>query len=153
RIAAAPVVCDLLHACWTWVSPAQLAKKLARYEPGSIVKTLSELERHDFVERSSAARNARKTAMDLWSAWNPAAGFLHFATKEQDFSEDHWGDFQRLKRPAGREPMLPPFKSYAKASKTPLPHTPDGSEFVQVLRDRRTWRKFSAADVPFEKLA
>jgi SagB-type dehydrogenase family enzyme len=91
--------------------------------------------------------------MEGWSSWNPAAGFFHFSSKDTEFATDQWGAFEELKRRAKNDPMPVPVKTYPRASRTKLPHLPTKGEFPEVLRTRRTWRKYGRDPVSLEALA
>jgi SagB-type dehydrogenase family enzyme len=151
RISAAPVVCEILDACSNWRSPGELASTLAAYNIRSVRSTLRQLWRLGFLESSRHGRDNREVAMESWLPWNPAAGFFHFSTKDQAFAMDHFGAFQELKRRARFDPMPRPVKNYPGAPRTPLRRAAGkNSEFAEVLRTRRTWRKFSATPVPLQ---
>jgi SagB-type dehydrogenase family enzyme len=152
RISAAPVVCEILHQCSEWSSLGEITAAYASYDRRSVRRTLKQLSQLGILETSRGKRDAREVAMQSWSPWNPAAGFFHFSTKDQIFAMDHLGAFQELKRRAKSDPMPPPVKRYPGAPRTNLARTSVNSEFVQVLRNRRTWRKFSMSPVPLEKL-
>jgi SagB-type dehydrogenase family enzyme len=152
RISAAPVVCEILHHCSDWRSLEQLAGALAHYQPHSIARALRQLDRRCILQSSLRDADPREVAMEAWSPWNPAAGYFHFSTKDQSFAMDHFGAFQQLKRRTKSDPMPLPVKSYPWAPRTALARVAGDSEFVQVLRNRRTWRKFSAHPVPQQDL-
>jgi SagB-type dehydrogenase family enzyme len=151
-IAAAPVVCEILHHCSDWRSLEEVANALPHYQPSSITRTLWQLHLRGILQSSHREEDAREVAMEAWSAWNPAAGYFHFSTKDQSFAMDHFGAFQELKRRAKSDPMPRPVKNYPGAPRTSLARAEGNSEFVQVLRDRRTWRKFSARPVAQREL-
>ena len=147
RISAAPVVCEILHHCSNWRSLEELTRVLAHYQPRSISPALRQLHRRGILQSSLRDTDPRENAMEAWSPWNPAAGYFHFSTKDQAFAMDHFGAFQALKRRAKLDPMPLPVKNYPRAPRTALARSAGNSEFVQVLRNRRTWRKFSASPV------
>jgi SagB-type dehydrogenase family enzyme len=152
RISAAPVVCEILHHCSDWRSLKELASALTHYRPRSITLALRQLHRRGILQSSLRKADPREIAMEAWSPWNPAAGYFHFSTKDQGFAMDHFEAFQELKRRARSDPMPVPVKSYPRAPRTALARAAGNSEFVQVLRNRRTWRKFSASPVPQQDL-
>ena len=91
--------------------------------------------------------------MEAWAGWNPAAGFLHFSTKDTEFARNPKEAFEELKRRAKHHAMPLPVKRYASTKHTVLPRVALGGEFVGVLKNRRTWRKFGPAAVSLETLA
>jgi SagB-type dehydrogenase family enzyme len=149
---AAPVVCEVLHHCSEWRSLDELLQRLPEYDSRSISRTLGQLSRIGALQSSLRPPKKREVAMHSWSNWNPAAGFFHFSTKDQLFDMDHFGAFQKLKRRARFDPMPRPVKNYPGAQRTPLARAGRNSEFAEVLRNRRTWRKFSEAPVPLPDL-
>ena len=149
---AAPVVCEVLHHCSQWRSLNELAQRLPDYDSRSISRTLRQLNRAGLLQSSRRPPDKREVGMESWSNWNPAAGFFHFSTKDQLFDMDHFGAFQALKRRAKLNPMPQPVKSYPGAPRTPLTRAARHSEFAEVLRNRRTWRKFSKAPVALRDL-
>jgi SagB-type dehydrogenase family enzyme len=152
RISAAPVVCEILHHCSDWRSLEELAAELVHYRPRSLTRALRQLHRRGILQSSLRKADPREVAMEAWSPWNPAAGYFHFSTKDQRFAMDHFGAFQELKRRTKADPMPLPVKPYPRAPRTALVRAVGNSEFVQVLRNRRTWRKFSTGQVPQQDL-
>jgi SagB-type dehydrogenase family enzyme len=152
RCFAAPVVCEVLHHCSEWRSLDELAERLPEYESRSISRTLGKLNRIGLLQISRRRPDSREVAMQSWLPWNPAAGFFHFSTKDQLFAMDHFGAFQELQRRAKFDPMPRPVKNYPGAPRTPLSRSSGRSEFAQVLRNRRTWRRFSTSPVPLQQL-
>jgi SagB-type dehydrogenase family enzyme len=130
----------------------ELVEKLPEYESRSISRTLRQLHRTGVLQSSRRRPDRREVGMAAWSNWNPAAGFFHFSTKDQLFDMDHFGAFQKLKRRAKFDPMPRPVKDYPGAPRTTLARAVGNSEFAEVLRSRRTWRKFSATPVPLTDL-
>jgi SagB-type dehydrogenase family enzyme len=152
RNSATPVVCEILHHCSDWRSVEELASRLPPYEIRSISRAVRHLQKLGFLEKSRRERDNREVAMESWLPWNPAAGFFHFSTKDQLFDMDHFGAFRKLTRRAKLDPMPRPVKNYPGAPRTALARAPGSSEFAKVLRNRRTWRKFSTSPVPLQEL-
>ena len=153
RISADPLVCSILHECGEWSSFRDITSCVTSYTESSILKTLKQLCENGLLERSDRKRDPRLEAMESWTTWNPAAGFFHFSTKDTEFASDQLAAFEELKRRAKRDPMPLPVKSYAKPSRTKLPRTGRNGEFPEVLKSRRTWRKYGRSPVPLKALA
>jgi len=153
RIGASPLACSILHFCNGWKSSREIASFLNEYDPSSVFKSLNQLCENGVLERSDKKRDPRLKAMESWETWNPAAGFFHFSTKDTEFAPDQRDAVEELKRRARHDPMPLPLKAYPKANRTKLPRLPAGGEFPQLLRNRRTWRKFGRDAVPLESLA
>jgi SagB-type dehydrogenase family enzyme len=153
RMSADPLVCSILHFCGDWRAFREIASSLGTYDESSVLKTLGQLCENGVLERSDAKRDPRDTAMESWADWNPAAGFFHFSTKDTEYATDQAGAFAELKRHAKQNPMPLPMKSYSRAPRTKLPGGRNTGEFAEVLKGRRTWRKYGPAAVPLELLA
>jgi SagB-type dehydrogenase family enzyme len=153
RVSAEPLVCAILHCCNSWRTFREINSCLGEYEEASVRRTLEQLCKNGLLERSDHKRDTRVAAMESWAAWNPAAGFFHFSTKDTEFAVDQRGAFEELKRRAKRDPMPLALKSYAKAKRVKLPTVRKDGEFVTVLKARRTWRKYGPGAVRIEALA
>jgi SagB-type dehydrogenase family enzyme len=153
RMSADPLVCSILHFCGKWRTAHAISSHLGAYEEASVLKTLEQLFENGVLERSDRKRDPRLAAMDRWAAWNPAAGFFHFSTKDTEFAPDQKEAYEELKRRARQDPLPLAAKNYPKAPRTKLPRVEANSEFPTVLKNRRTWRKYGRAPVPLEALA
>ncbi len=153
RMTADPVVCSILHFCGEWRTVSQIFAKLNVYDESSVRRTLNQLCENGALERSDRKRDARVKAMESWADWNPAAGFFHFSTKDTPFAVDQLGAFQALQRRVKHDPMPLPVKEYPKARLTKLPLVHSSGEFTDVLKARRTWRKYGPETVSTEALS
>ncbi len=153
RISAEPLVCSILHECSDWRSVREIHFSLGEYEESSIRRTLQQLSENGLLERSDQKRDARVGAMESWAAWNPAAGFFHFSTKDTAFATDQRRAFEHLQRRARHDPMPQASKNYSKARRIKLPTVDAEGEFAAVLKKRRTWRKYGPGSVRVEALA
>jgi SagB-type dehydrogenase family enzyme len=153
RISAEPIVCSILDYCGQWRSLREINFHLGDYQEASVCKILHKLCKHGVLEPSDHQRDPRVAAMESWAAWNPAAGFFHFSTKDADFAHDQLVAFEDLKRRARHDAMPRPLKSYPTAPRTKLPRDPIAGEFPEILKNRRTWRKFGRAPVTLRTLA
>jgi SagB-type dehydrogenase family enzyme len=153
KISADPIACSILDYCGEWRSVSDVAANLKEYERSSVAETLLKLFENGLLERSDRKPDPRTTAMEKWAAWNPAAGFLHFSTKNTLFGEDQGAAIRELQRRARQEPMPLPVKHYPAAKRIKLRATRSAGTFQEVLRNRRTWRKYGPEPVPLETLA
>jgi SagB-type dehydrogenase family enzyme len=153
RTGAEPLVCSILHYCGEWRNAAEVASHLGDYDDASVRRTLDRLCKAGVLERSDQQRDPRVNAMESWAAWNPAAGFLHFSTKDTQFAEDPAAAFAELKGRSRHNAMPLPLKNYPKALRVKLPHVRAEGEFAAVLKGRRTWRKYGREAVNLEALA
>lgn len=153
KITADPVVCSILQFCGEWRSVGELESHFSQYRPASLRQVLRQLHAKGLLERYGDKPDSRMTRMEGWKAWNPAAGFFHFSTKDADFSEDPWQSFRALQRLAKWNPIPAPCKTYRNAPRISLPKSDADSEFARVLKARRTWRKYSRDALPLQALA
>lgn len=153
RTGTDPLVCSILHYCGEWRNAAEVASHLGNYDEASVRRTLDQLCKAGVMERSDQKRDPRVVAMKSWAAWNPAAGFFHFSTKDTKFAEDQAEAFAELKRRSRHDPMPLALKHYPKALRIKLPRTRAENEFATVLKERRTWRKYGSEAVNLEALA
>ena len=89
--------------------------------------------------------------MDGLGSWNPEAGFFHMATRDVAFA--------RRKRPPATA-VCPRsrvdaagLKTYRGAKAVNLPRPERVGEFPQVLKARRTWRRYSSTPVTLDELS
>ncbi len=153
KITADPIVCRILDFCRVWRSVSQVSAHLGNLQQASVQRTLEALTRRAMLHRSDQSPNHREAALARWDSWLPAAGFFHFSTRDVEFTKDPVAAFRNLQQSAKSQPMPRFGKSYPGARRVPLPAASSAGEFPRILKDRRTWRKFSAKPVPLADLA
>jgi len=153
RVAAAPLVTEILHVCGRWRSFEALAAHFDEYSDVSLRAAIDTLERHGLLTRSNRRPDPRDRAMEAWSAWNPAAGFFHFSTKDVRFRGDRAFTARRLQRKFKADPPPPAVKRYPRARALALPAVATENAFAKVLLERRTWREFSRRPVTLGDLS
>ena len=153
KINADPVVCRILDFCDVWRSVPEVSAYLGDFQEASVRRTLDSLARHSMLRRSDQPTDRREAALAGWKAWLPAAGFFHFATQNVQFATDQVTAFRHLQQRAKTQPMPRIGKSYSGTRRVPLSADFPAGEFPRILRERRTWRKFSAKPVPLDDLA
>jgi SagB-type dehydrogenase family enzyme len=152
RVAASPVTCQLLTLFDTWQPAALLGRYFPNSNAGSLARAVSALVRHRLLECSRDPRRS-DNRFEGWNAWNPAAGFFHFSTKDAHAPIEPDVSADILRRRAAATPMPASVKEYPDAQCVQLP-SPDGSsELAQTLKDRRTWRRFARRSVSASDLA
>jgi SagB-type dehydrogenase family enzyme len=142
------ITCDILHFFNEWKTAKQAAAHFDDYTPKSVHSTVDQLiERGLLVRKNSAAGHLDEELSRKWSSWLPEGSF-HFLSKNARY-------VRRTRSLAEWKAMLPKrpapsvFKSLGGAKKVALPKiTSPNSEFVQVLMNRKTHRKFSKRDLP-----
>lgn len=153
KMSADPLLCSLLGFCTQWRSFREVAAYLSEFDEASILENLIQLCANGVLERSDQERDPRLDTMERWAPWNPAAGFFHFSTKDTRFAPDPKRASDELKRRARHDPMPLPVKSYPRATRTKLPRVWAAGEFPEILKSRRTWRKYGRKAVTLETLA
>ncbi len=142
------VTCNVLDFFNEWKTANQAASHFAGYSRKSVNSTVNQLiERGLLVRKNSAEARFDAELSRRWSSWLPEGSF-HFLTKDARY-------VRRTRTLAEWRAMLPKrpapnkFKSVTGAKKIPLPKlAPADSEFVNVLMNRKTYRKFSKRDLP-----
>lgn len=153
KINADPVVCRILDFCAVWRSAPEVSAYLENFQEASVRRTLKSLFRHAMLHRSDQPTDRREAALATWTHWLPAASFFHFSTRDVEFAKDPVAAFRDLQQRAKTQPMPRVGKSYPGARRVPLPADSSAAEFPRVLKERRTWRKFSSNPVPLADLA
>ena len=152
KISADPVVCRILDFCSGWRSVPEVSAYLGNFQEASVRRTLESLTHHAMLRRSNQPADKREAALAGWKGWLPAAGFFHFSTRDVEFAKDPVAAFRNLQQHAKTRPMPRIGKSYPGARRVPLSADLPAAEFPRILKQRRTWRKFSAQPVPLDDL-
>jgi SagB-type dehydrogenase family enzyme len=152
RTSAAPLVCSILNFFDRWRPAAELFRHFPEYSPASLRRVLGQLTRRSLLQRSDSDPSPAERAMAAWKDWNPAAGFLHFSTKDVEYETDLKAVERALRRKARTEPLPPAVKLYPRARQIALAAPKIDSEFPRVLLARRTWRQFQRRRVPLRAL-
>ena len=148
---ANPLVCEILHACDRWRSFDEIAAQTTTGGGGLLPDIVERLVLLSLLERSDRPRDPRAAAMSTLDVWNPEVGFFHSATKDVPFSRP--AEVRRHARAAAKGPPMPaPVKRYPRAPSVPLPR-PEDTPFADVLRARRTSRRYSSVPVTAAELA
>ena len=154
KVFAAPLLFELLSFFDTWRGAGAFARRFPQFDSAVLGSGLSVLVRHGLLQRSDRPHDSEAPrSMAAWANWNPAAGLLHFSTKDLQYSSDLEFLLQRQQARAKTQPMPAPVKHYPKAAKIALPAPRHSGEFPQVLLARRTWRKFSSRPVELSALS
>jgi SagB-type dehydrogenase family enzyme len=136
-----------------WRPASAAAKALphaTRRQRARLVNTLVELT---LLQRSDRPRVGIDTQLRDWRPWGTATSFFHFATRDVRFAADVAEVNRRMRAKARREPMPPAVKRYRGAPTLALPATSATGEFLDVLRGRRTWRKFATTGASLRDLS
>ena len=148
---ANPLVCEVLDLCNDWRALDEIAHQLS-VGPTLVPALVDKLVGLSLLERSDEPVDPRVDAMDRLAQWNPEAGFFHMATRDVAFSSPQKvARHGRLTRV--RQSRPPALKRYPGAERIDLPRPETAGEFPQVLKARRTWRRYSATPVCLDELA
>lgn len=145
-----PLTIAVLNACGEWRSPAAVARAFPSFDPESVRRAVARLVDATLLE--SSARTPRRASGDLWSSWDPAAGFLHFSSKDMRYREPEISKAV-LQARAREEPMPRISRRRPGAATIALPPPATAGEFARVLLERRTWRTFDRAPMTRDALA
>jgi SagB-type dehydrogenase family enzyme len=149
-ISAAPLTSAVLDFFGRWRSVEALAIRFPEYSRASLEDAVAALERHSLLTRRGQPPDRTVAALVSWAGWNPAAGFFHLSTKDVEYSpEPLFADGSHVRWP----PMPPAIKRYAGSQRLKLSPAGGGGQFVDVLRARRTWRRFSRRPLALEDLS
>jgi SagB-type dehydrogenase family enzyme len=150
--AVSPLVQQILDACTDWCTRDELDRSFgsssgARTAATSAGILVDRLVGSTLLEEEGRKRHPGSVAMDALDRWNPAAGLFHTVTKNVRFLPAREADLL-LKRQARVDPPPAAVKRYRRSPVVKLPlATVDDDGFVRVLRERRTWRRFSSEPV------
>ena len=154
KVHAAPLLFEFLSFFNTWRNARAFALRFPQFDSAVLRSGLSVLVRHGLLQRSDRQNDAvAPRTMNAWANWNPAAGLLHFSTKDLHYLPDLEILLQRQQARAKTQPMPAPVKRYPNATHIALPAPRCTGEFPQVLLARRTWRKFSTDPVELSALS
>ena len=141
RVAAQPIVCEVLHFFDRWRSRDDLLAEKPRLRQTDLTQLLDVLVRRSLLLRNDQAPHPAEPLMDTWSGWNPAAGFFHHSTQDLDYAD--LDTIERMTRAKARTtPMPDPVKRHPDATLYPLPRSKQDGAFADALLGRRTWRRF-----------
>ena len=149
---AAPVMLEILAFFDRARDPAALRARLPDYSATSLGRALADLLNHSLLEQPSRTATSGDRAFASWRSWNPAAGLLHFSSKDLPYQDADRAQ-RALRARAKRQPPPARVKRYPRAAQIPLATPRTDGEFPRVLLDRRTWRRFSSRPVPLASLS
>jgi len=141
RVAGNALTLALLDYFDAWKPAGPLLERSSLPRP-ELRRTLRKLVRVSLLQQSGRRLDPKESAMEQWADWNPAAGFLHFSTKDlpYDVGERHALVF--LSARLATRPVPASTKTYNQRPSLALPRSSDTDPFSHVLLQRRTWRRF-----------
>jgi len=155
KIAASIETAALLHFFSGWKPESEVFRRWPEYTKESLRRAVQRLERETFLQRSTVRyppKDLREEKLHGWKAWNPAAGFFHFQTKDTYSAAITPEEIRWVEALMKRKRIPSPAKPYPHARVIPFDRKQEVGEFPAVLRERRTWREFSKDPVSKQSL-
>jgi SagB-type dehydrogenase family enzyme len=151
RACLSPDAIPLLDLFGDWRNPADAVRRLPDYSPSSIARGIAALVRNGLLEVDVGGR-ANRRQDEPWDSWDPAAGLLHFSTKNVRYiGANRAADNLRARAAVTTMPSLT--KRYRGARRVALPPPRLDGEFPRTLLERRTWRRFSSTPISADALS
>lgn len=159
---------EILTHLTDWTYPHDLVTRIPGVKPDDVRARLDALVEARVVEVSSDPATPGRSAPSSWQEWAPEAAFFHFATKDgrrlsleeatrqlyETLAIEEYPD--TLKRQPGKPIVtLPPFQPSIESSHPDVDgaSSPSSTLFPDVLRSRRTWRRFGDAPLAHDHLS
>jgi SagB-type dehydrogenase family enzyme len=152
RTPAPPLALEILDFCGDWRTLEDVFAAFPNYPRAPLRRLVRLLTERTLLERTLEAAPSPNTAMHAWRPWMPEAAFFHFATKDVRYGPQRAMD-EQLARKAATDPAPPPAKTYADLPRIGLPAEADLTTLADVLRARRTWRRFDARPIELRDIA
>jgi SagB-type dehydrogenase family enzyme len=135
------------------LSSAEVAARVPTVSRAAIAAALDDLTASRFVDRWDP-RRPRPAASPAWPYWMPAAGFFHFGTKNDPRGGDLAAETRRLHTRLAETPYPDTLKPRT-SGRAPivLPPFPRSGWFPELLRSRRSWRRFATAPLTRDALS
>ena len=144
--------CEVLSAFPDWRTPAEAQRCCPGIALDDLERLVRELHQDGFLIGERDDPDPAAAAMDALSAWNPAAGFFHSATRNvRFFGLDQQ---QRHQRARALEHPWPGAVHVPETTDVVGLEPPDiTSALAKTLKERRSWRQFGAGPLPLDALA
>jgi SagB-type dehydrogenase family enzyme len=156
KVTASPETTAVLDFFSGWKSMQDMLRRWPEYSANSLSKQVAVLLRHSLLQasyRKKTGGEGKEAELRKWSNWNPEAGFFHLSTKDIYTNEITPEEIAYIERLAKTHPVPKPVKPYRNVEVIDLTKNSSTAEFPQVLRERRTWREFSARPLAINSLS
>jgi SagB-type dehydrogenase family enzyme len=156
KIAASPEVIAILDFCSEGRRMREIVQRWREHSADSLLGAVARLTKETLLQVSRAKSppdDKKQKALGNWKAWNPAASFFHLSTKDTYADDVTPEEIAYVEQLAKLHPVPKPLKAYPVARVIRLKRGGFSGEFPRVLRERRTWREFSAKKVSRENLS
>lgn len=150
RIEGEPELAAILHFFGTWRAVPELLRRFPHFTPASLERAVRQLTEYKLLRRSTEPEPDMDRHLRTWNGWLPEAAWLHFSTKDIQYSEAEKAD--RFGRGRARCVKAPPAIKHVPGRQYVLPQPERDGEFADVLLARRTWRQFSGEPVSLSSL-
>ena len=144
RVPGSPILHALLGVFGGWQPLVAAANVLPDVAPTQLRRLVGTLVELTLLQRSDRPLADLDVQAGDWRPWGPAASFFHFATRDIPYATDLAEVDLRMRNKARREPLPMAIKRYRGAPQVTLPEVRATGAFPDVLRNRRTWRRFAA---------
>jgi SagB-type dehydrogenase family enzyme len=142
----------ILARLTAWMRPHDLTTRVPGEEPDDVRARLEALVEARLVEVSCDPAVRGRAAPVSWEGWAPEAAFFHFATK--DGRRQNLEDATRqLYETLAIEEYPDTLKRQPGKPVVSLPPIEASGSFPEVLRSRRTWRRFGDAPLAHDHLS
>jgi SagB-type dehydrogenase family enzyme len=146
---AGPDAIEVLNCCEDWSSDGEIARALPHLDAGIVEREIRALTDATMLQSSDQPEPERETSLQDWGEWFPAAAHFHLATRNM-----HVWDAEQSSTPVVVAREQPPaVKTYVGVPSVELPPFPTSGGLADVLRARRTWRRFGTAGISLQKLS
>ena len=155
KIAASVETATLLDFFSGWKREEAMLRRWPEYTAKSLQGAVRRLVKETFLQESRHVvprMGEREKALRAWKNWNPATGYFHFQTKDTYSEKISAREIRWVEELLERRRVPVPVKPYPGARVLKFARREELGEFPQVLRERRTWRKFGRQAVAKEIL-
>ena len=153
-VSGRPITCGALDFFSEWRTSQEAIAYLRDYRPKSVRSAISQLVDYGLLLVEGSTQVTPDTCIaEQWYSWLPEGSF-HFSTKDVAYVDRSNWSLRRLKAVLPKTPQPKTFKTIKGSIKISLPRRgfPD-SEFIRVLLNRKTHRRFSAKDLTLETVS
>lgn len=136
-----------------WRTEDAIYSAMPQLNRASLKAVVRGFERLGLLLREGSAEAQRDAEVEkVWGRWLPAAGLLHFSSRDVEYSDGR-NVRRHLLKLAREHPAPAPVKHYRGARQIELPPPDGGGDLARVLLGRRTWRRFDQDPISTADLA
>ena len=153
-VGATPEIISILDFFGRPRTPGSGVRALAEYDAGSVMQAIRALRSLRLLLPEGEARR-KPSRLKIWK-WNLASALYHVASRDMKYVTDPAASMRLFRRKVAVHPRPARFKRYNVAERRPLFSNGRAGtriDFDELLRSRRTVRRFSRRPVDFEDFA